>query len=80
MPMLEVMVDESAWDPDMLAFQKEFAAAAAKLPAIELRRPFDPQRLINDSLALINAADGPDLAEDGLLPWRRLGLGVRRHA
>ncbi len=56
-------MDETAWDPEMLAFQKEFAAAAATLPAIELRRPFDPQRLINDSLALMNASGGPDLAE-----------------
>ncbi len=56
-------MDESTWDPEMLAFQKDFAAAAAALPAIELRRPFDPQRLINDSLALRNAAGGPDLAE-----------------
>jgi acetyl esterase len=59
----EAMMDESTWDPEMLAFQKDFAAAAAALPAIELRRPFDPQRLINDSLALRNAAGGPDLAE-----------------
>lgn len=54
-------MDENAWDPEMLAFQKEFAAAAAALPPIVLQRPFDPQRLINDSLALLNAEGGPEM-------------------
>ena len=56
-------MDESAWDPEMLAFQKDYTEAAAKLPAISFQRPFDPQRLINDSLALVNAAGGPVMAE-----------------
>ncbi len=56
-------MDESAWDPEMLAFQKDYTEAAAKLPPISFQRPFDPQRLINDSLALVNAEGGPAMAE-----------------
>lgn len=56
-------MDEQAWDPEMLAFQKDYTEAAAKLPPISFQRPFDPQRLINDSLALVNAEGGPAMAE-----------------
>ncbi len=54
-------MNEAAWDPEMLAYQKDFVAAAALLPTIELRRPFDPQRAINDALALRNASGGPEM-------------------
>ena len=56
-------MDESAWDPEMLAFQKDYTEAAARLPPISFQRPFDPQRLINDSLALVNAQGGPAMAD-----------------
>lgn len=56
-------MDESAWDPEMLAFQHHYLAAAAKLPPILLQRPFDPQRLINDTLAMTMADGGPSMAE-----------------
>ena len=39
------------WDPEMLASHEAFLAEAAKLPAIALQPPFDPQRAINDALA-----------------------------
>lgn len=52
-------MDEAAWDPEMLTFHRAFEAAAAALPPIVLQRPLDPQRAINDRLALMNAAGGP---------------------
>ena len=52
-------MDEAQWDPEMLAFQKDYTEAAAKLPPIAFERPFDPQRLINDQLSLVNAEGGP---------------------
>ena len=52
-------MDAVVWDPEMLAFQNDFVAAAAKLPPIVFQRPFDPQRLINDQLALMSAGGGP---------------------
>ncbi len=52
------------WDPEMMAAQQAYLDAAAKLPAIVLQRPFDPQRLINDALAMATAAGpGPAMAE-----------------
>ena len=56
-------MDEHAWDPEMLAFHKDYLAAAAALPPITLQRPFDPQRAINDTLALRGAEGGPLMAE-----------------
>ena len=56
-------MDETEWDPEMLAYQKDFTEAAAKLPPIVFQRPFDPQRLTNDTLAMMNAGGGPAMAE-----------------
>ncbi len=53
----------SEWDPEMQAFQEAYLAAAAGLPPIVLRRPFDPQRAVNDALALHLADTGPEMAE-----------------
>ena len=51
------------WDPEMLASHEAYLAEAAKLPAIVLRAPFDPQRVINDALAMTMAGGGPAMAE-----------------
>src|SRR5437764_1082149 len=51
------------WDPEMLASHEAFLAEAAELPPIALKAPFDPQRAINDALAMTLAAGGPDMAE-----------------
>ena len=56
-------MDEQAWDPEMLACQRDFLAAAARLPPIVLQRPLDPQRVVNDALAMLNAEGGPTMAE-----------------
>ncbi len=56
-------MNEQDWDPEMLAFQRAYLEAAAKLPAIRFERPFDPQRLINDALAMTLADGGPPMAE-----------------
>ena len=54
---------EHVWDPEMLAYQKDFTEAAARLPPITFQRPFDPQRVTNDTLAMMNVAGGPEMAE-----------------
>jgi acetyl esterase len=51
------------WDPEMLASHEAFLAEAAKLPPIALKAPFDPQRAINDALAMTLASGGPAMAE-----------------
>ena len=51
------------WDPEMLASHEAYLAEAAKLPAIVLKSPFDPQRTINDALAMTMAGGGPVMAE-----------------
>jgi acetyl esterase len=56
-------MDEQAWDPEMLAFQRDYTEAAARLPPIAFQRPFDPQRAINDALAMMNAQGGPTMAD-----------------
>ena len=38
-------MEESAWHPEMLAFQRHYFAAAAKLPAIVLQRPSIPSQV-----------------------------------
>lgn len=52
-------MNEQAWDPEMLASHNAYLDAAAKLPAIVLQPPFDPQRAINDALAMTMAEGGP---------------------
>jgi acetyl esterase len=51
------------WDPQMRAAQEAAAAAAAAYPPIRMEMPFQPQRDINDALALLTATGGPDMAE-----------------
>lgn len=51
------------WDPEMLASHEAYLAEAAKLPPIALKAPFDPQRVINDALAMTMAGGGPVMAE-----------------
>lgn len=51
------------WDPEMLASHQAYLEAAARLPPIVLARPFDPQRAINDALAMTMAEGGPAMAE-----------------
>src|SRR3954447_22735007 len=51
------------WDPEMLASHEAFLAEAAELPPIALQAPFDPQRAINDALAMTMAEGGPTMAE-----------------
>lgn len=55
-------MDEQAWDPEMLASHNAYLEASSRLPAIVLARPFDPQRAINDALAMTMADGGPDVA------------------
>jgi acetyl esterase len=57
-------MNEADWDPEMLDAQRHYLAEAAKLPPIVLQRPFDPQRRVNDALAMATAGGpGPDMAE-----------------
>ena len=51
------------WDPQMRATQAAAASIAATYPPIRLEQPFQPQREINDALALRTAAGGPAMAE-----------------
>lgn len=56
-------MNESQWDLEMLASHEAYLAEAAKLPAIVLARPFDPQRAINDALSMTMASGGPAMAD-----------------
>lgn len=69
------------WDPEMLASHQQFLAEAAKLPAIVLAPPFDPQRAINDALAMTLAGGGPVMAEssDRWVPGRGRRILCRLH-
>ena len=55
---MDTAADTAAWDPEMLASHEAYLAAAAKLPPLTLQRPLDPQRAINDALALTLVQDG----------------------
>ncbi|MGI4953680.1 MAG: alpha/beta hydrolase [Janthinobacterium lividum] len=74
-------MDEQAWDPEMLAFQKDYTEAAARLPPIVFQRPFDPQRATNDALAMMNAQGGPAMADtaDRWIPGRGRRILCRVH-
>jgi acetyl esterase len=56
-------MDASRWDPEMLAFQKDGEAFAAKYPPVKLEPPFGAQRAVNDMLSMRAAAGGPTPAE-----------------
>lgn len=51
------------WDPEMRAAHDAAMLAAAAYPPIRLEMPFQPQRDINDALALATATGGPVMAE-----------------
>lgn len=51
-------MNETEWDPEMLASHQAYLEASARLPPIVLARPFGPQRAINDALAMTLAIDG----------------------
>lgn len=53
----------SRWDPEMLAFQKEADALAAKHPPVKLEPPLGVHRAIHDLLFMRNVAGGPAPAE-----------------
>ena len=64
-------MDDPVWDPEMLASHNAYLDAAAKLPAIVLQPPFDPQRAINDALAMTMAEGGPAMdTADRWVPGR----------
>jgi acetyl esterase len=56
-------MDASRWDLEMLAFQRETEALAAKHPPVKLEPPFGAQRAVNDMLSMWAAAGGPIPAE-----------------
>jgi acetyl esterase len=56
-------MNASRWDPQMLAFQKEAEAFAAKYPPVKLEPPFGDQRALNDMLGMRSAVGGPVPAE-----------------
>jgi acetyl esterase len=69
------------WDPEMRASHEAYLAEAAKLPTIVLKPPFDPQRAINDALAMTMAEGGPVMAEttDRWVPGRGRRILCRLH-
>ena len=56
-------MDASRWDPEMLAFQRESEAFAAKHPPVKLEPPFGVPRALNDKLSMRAVAGGPTPAE-----------------
>lgn len=58
-----VMTEDKRWDPEMRAAFAAYEKAAAELPPMLLRAPFDPSRAINDTLNTRLAAGGPAMAE-----------------
>jgi acetyl esterase/lipase len=57
------MVEDCRWDPEMRAAQAIQDAAATRYPPIRLEFPFEPQRAVNDALALLTATGGPAMAD-----------------
>ncbi len=51
------------WDPEMLTAHAAFLDAASRMPPIALAEPFEPQRAVNDALAMTMASGGPAMAE-----------------
>jgi acetyl esterase len=56
------MSDDPRWDPEMRAARQAMDAAAAKFPPVEVVEPLDPQRAVNDRLAMAAARGGPAMA------------------
>ncbi|MDA8050431.1 MAG: alpha/beta hydrolase [Rhodospirillales bacterium] len=57
------MYEDPRWDAEMRLAQLAQDEAAAQYPPIRLELPFEPQRTINDALALLTAAGGPIMAD-----------------
>jgi len=56
------MSDDPRWDPEMRAARQAMDAAAAKFPPVEVVDPLDPQRAVNDALAMTWTRGGPAMA------------------
>jgi len=56
------MSDDPRWDPEMRAARQAMDAAAAKFPPVEVVEPLEPQRAVNDGLAMAWARGGPAMA------------------
>jgi len=56
------MSDDPRWDPQMRATRQAMDERAAKFPPVEVVEPMDPQRAVNDALALTWARGGPAMA------------------
>ena len=86
------MSDRSRWDPEMRAYQSAAEAIAAKYPPVKLELPLEPHRLVNDAISLgggawtsyllprAPSAHRSAVARAGVFSWRRLGVGLGRHA
>ena len=57
------MSDRSRWDPEMVAYQQQGEAIAAKFPPVKLELPLEPHRQVNDAITLARGTRGPDMAE-----------------
>ena len=57
------MSDRSRWDPEMLAYQQQGEAIAAKFPPVKLELPLEPHRQVNDAITLARGTRGPEMAE-----------------
>ena len=69
------------WDKEMLAAHAAFLDAASRLPPIAFTEPFEPQRAINDALAMTMASGGPLMHEtrDVWVPARGRRVFCRLH-
>ncbi len=68
------------WDPEMLNAHAAFLDAASRLPPITFSEPFEPQRAVNDALALQLAQGGPVMeSRDVWVPARGRRVFCRLH-
>lgn len=57
------MNERSRWDPEMLAYQQQGEAIAAKFRPVKLEIPLEPHRATNDAITLARGTRGPEMAE-----------------
>ncbi len=69
------------WDPEMLTAHAAFLDAASRLPPIDFTGPFEPQRAVNDALAMTLVSGGPPMADsrDVWVPARGRRVFCRLH-
>lgn len=68
------------WDKEMLNAHAAFLDAASRLPPIAFSEPFEPQRAVNDALALAMAQGGPVMdSRDVWVPARGRRVFCRLH-